>query len=323
MSVYPPLRHRNIQASVSARTAKMARLLTLYEDDLDLRYGERTVPDYMAHVRAFTTWLSAHELELVEVRPSDLMAYQSELSALRKKDGSTYSPGFHVNRVVATRSLFRFLFRSGYLLTDPSSVLVLPTLPKKLPKTILTPSEACRLMEAASGQTPIGLRDRALLETLYATGIRIGELRKLTPHDVDTEDRILRVIMGKGRKDRNLPLTHAAAHSLAVYLERGRSALAHGPRSIPLFLGDKGSFVQTAVANRIVQRYAKKARLTKHVTCHTLRHSVATHLLRGRADIRHIQVLLGHARLGTTERYTRVEISDLRKVIARAHPRGR
>jgi integrase/recombinase XerD len=187
----------------------------------------------------------------------------------------------------------------------------------------LTPQEATKLLESASGKSPKTLRDRAILETLYATGIRVSELIALAPYDVSPEERRLTVTLGKGRKGRNLPLTRAAAKAIEAYLAFGRSEiLGEKPPSV-LFVSNTGIRLQGSTVNAILQSYAKEVKLEKHVTCHALRHSMATHLLQGRADIRHIQALLGHRSLQTTERYTRVEISDLQKVVRRAHPRGR
>ena len=175
----------------------------------------------------------------------------------------------------------------------------------------------------SSSRLPLGLRDRATLETFYATGIRVSELAKLTPYDVDTQERTLRVLLGKGRKDRHVPLTRAAAAAIESYLAKGRPAIRGSSKSPYLFVASRGGYFHRALVSQLVRDYAKRAGIKKHVTCHTLRHSVATHLLKGGADIRHIQVLLGHRSLRSTERYTRVELSDLRDVIRRAHPRGR
>ena len=179
------------------------------------------------------------------------------------------------------------------------------------------------MLEAPDTRTLLGLRDRAILETFYATGIRVGELVRLQPHEVDTQERLLRVVMGKGRRDRNLPLTRSAAAAIDDYFEKARPRLASLGRSSALFLSARGGQLNRWLVNLVVHRAAKRAGIKKPATCHTFRHSMATHLLRGRADIRHIQALLGHASLATTERYTRVEVQDLRQVLARAHPRGR
>jgi integrase/recombinase XerD len=301
---------------------KTSRLFHAWEDDLRLRFAQRTVPGYLAHARALLAWMHERGIDLAQVRTGDLHAYQSDLLALRKSDGRPYSAGHQVNRLKALKSFFRFLYRRCALLTDPAARLEYPRVEKRLPRVLLTVEEARRIVEAPAGDAPQDLRDRAILETLYATGIRVTELANVTPFDVDTEERVLRVVLGKGRKDRVVPLTRSAAAAVERYLVEGRPQIAvSGSRW--LFLGHHGGHLQRGVLSRIVRRWAQAARIDKHVTCHTFRHSVATHLLKGHADIRHIQVLLGHGSLGTTERYTRVEISDLKDVIRRAHPRGR
>jgi integrase/recombinase XerD len=318
------------QGSVSARPAK---LLRLFEDDLALRYAPRTVPEYLAHVRAFLAWMDAEGLTLAALRRSDLLAYQTALSAMRRRDGRPYSVGFQVNRLAALKAFFAFLARRLMLLHDPMAGLKPPRLETRLPRTILTPREARRVVEAPGGRTPLGLRDRAILETLYATGLRASELIALTPYDVDTEERTLRIVRGKGGKDRNVPLTRAAALAIEAYVVKGRpqllATLRKGAGIFPakaakrLFVSPRGGMLYRATLDKLVRGWAERARVSKRVTAHVFRHSVATHLLRGGADIRHIQALLGHASLSTTERYTRVEISDLQAVVKRAHPRGR
>ena len=209
------------------------------------------------------------------------------------------------------------------MLHDPAAAVEYPRAELRLPRSILTRQEARKLVEAPDTRSPAGLRDRAVLETLYATGIRVSELKKLTLQDIDTEERVLRVVMGKGGKDRNVPLTRAAATALEAYLLNGRPKMRGARGSVLLFLAPRGGLLHASTANDIVHTWAKKAGIKRTVTCHTFRHSVATHFLKGGADIRHIQALLGHASLATTERYTRVEVSDLMEVIRRAHPRGK
>ena len=302
-------------------SAKTKRLLRLYEEQLGVSYSERTLPEYRREVRRFLEWLCEQDIELMEVRSDDVHTYQNELLAQKKPDGKPYALSTHASRLNALKSFFRFLYRRGYLLHDPARAVEFKQKERRLPRVILTPGEARRLLEAAKETSPQGLRDRAILETFYATGIRVTELSKLTVLDVDTEERTLSIVLGKGKKDRNVPLTASAAEAIEEYLERGRAELVRDKTVPYLFLSDLGGWFHRAVLLRIVKRYALRARIKKHVTCHTFRHSVATHLLRGRADIRHIQKLLGHESLNTTERYTQVEISDLKKVIARAHPR--
>jgi integrase/recombinase XerD len=306
-----------------SRPSKLARLLKLYADHLSVRYATRTVPAYLSDVRVFLAWLDEKGVEITDVRIQDLLAYQTDLYAARKKDGRPYSTSIQVNRLSAIKSFFRFLYRRSFMLHDPAAAVDYPRSELRLPRGILSKQEARKIVEAPDGKSPAGLRDRAILETLYATGIRVGELKKLTLSDVDTEERVLRVVMGKGGKDRTLPLTRAAASAIERYLLEARPKLRGAKRGALLFMSPRGGVLHASTANDIVHAWAKKARIKRTVTCHTFRHSVATHLLKGGADIRHIQALLGHASLQATERYTHVEVSDLMEVIRRAHPRGK
>ncbi len=325
---------RDREASLQGRvSAKAEALLRRYGEDLALRCAERTVPEYVAHVRAFLAWVETRDLTLPALTRADLQRYQTDLVAQRKPNGTAYSAGFHVNRLSALKSFFGFLLRRHIVLLDPTAGLERPRLEIRLPRAILTPREARRIVEAPRARSPLALRDRAILETLYATGIRASELIQLSPFDVDTEESVLRVIRGKGGKDRHVPLTRAAADAIAVYLVNGRPMLLASTKtgsgiypskaSKRLFVSPRGGVLYRATLDKLVHRWAKHAKIKKRVTAHVFRHSVATQLLKRGADIRHIQVLLGHASLSTTERYTRVEISDLQAVVKRAHPRGR
>lgn len=304
-------------------STKEVNVLRLFREDLSQRHGERTAVEYEAHVVSFLGWMDESGLDLVSLRTDDLARYQTHLVSLRRRDGAPYSVGFQSNRLSALKSLFRFLCRRNLLLHDPAAALQSPRQEIRLPRVILTVREARTIIETPDTRTATGLRDRAILETFYATGLRVTELVNLTLYDVDTEDRVLRVVLGKGRKDRALPLTHPAAEAIEAYLLHGRAALHPGPSERRLFLTADGRPLHRITVNLIVQRCTERAGVSKHVTCHTFRHSVATHLLKGRADIRHIQALLGHRSLTTTERYTHVAIADLRDVVKRAHPRGR
>ena len=321
-----PTRHENQQGSVylaAASAPRLLRILKLFKDYLEIRFAERTVVSYLADLDTCLRWLSEKGLGPQDVRTSDLLAYQSDLFASRKKDGMPYSSSVFVNRISAMKCFFRFLYRRSYLLHDPAAAVDYPKLDMRLPRGILTKAEARKIVEAPPGKTPQGLRDRAILETFYATGIRVTELKNLTLSDIDTEERILRVIAGKGSKDRNLPLTYAAKDAIERYLVSGRPKLRGARRTNRVFMAPRGGRLHTATVNDIVHAWARAVKIKRKITCHTFRHSVATHLLQGGADIRHIQTLLGHASLQATERYTRVDVSDLMEVIRRAHPRGK
>ncbi len=184
----------------------------------------------------------------------------------------------------------------------------------------LTKAEARRLIEATPATKPRDIRDRAILETLYATGIRRAELIALTIYDADLQAATLR-IDGKGGHERVVPLTQSAIAALKLYLEEARAVFAREGGQVRLFVSTRsGGPLDDDDIVRIVRKAADRAGIKKHVTPHTLRHTCATHLLKGRADIRQIQKLLGHRRLSSTEVYTRVELTDLHEVIARCHP---
>jgi site-specific recombinase XerD len=321
MSTNPPLRQRNNEATMSTRARK---LLDLFSKDLALRFRERTVPEYSASANRFVEWLRRRGLEITQARTDDVLAYQNELYAARQENGKPYAVGTQASFLLAVKCLYRFLYRGNYMLHDPAAAVSLPRREKRLPRLVLKRPEVMRVLaRVARARSPRELRDRAILETLYATGIRVTELARLTPYDVDTEDRTLRVLVGKGGKDRHVPLTRPAAAAIETYLINGRPQMLDGRRCPYLFVANRGGYLHRALVSLIVREWSEKAGLRKRVTTHTFRHSVATHLLKGGADIRQIQVLLGHESLATTERYTRVELTDLKKVIRDAHPRGR
>jgi site-specific recombinase XerD len=180
------------------------------------------------------------------------------------------------------------------------------------------------LLDATPTSSPRDARDRAILEVLYATGLRRAELLALAVYDMDLSAGTLRVEHGKGDQTRVVPLTESALAALKLYLEESRPAFAREASQTRLFVSSRsGGPLDDADIVRIVAKAARRAGIKKHVTPHTLRHTCATHLLRGKADIRQIQKLLGHRRLSSTEVYTRVEIGDLAEVVARCHPRAK
>ncbi|HET7305433.1 MAG TPA: site-specific tyrosine recombinase XerD [Segeticoccus sp.] len=230
--------------------------------------------------------------------------------------------------LVAARGLHRFLVREGETAADPAGG-VSPTRPvRRLPKAISV-EQVERLLEAASvGDTPASLRDRALLELLYAVGARVSEAVGLDVDDIDAalhagEDSLVR-LHGKGDKERVVPLGRFARDAVASYLVRARPVFAPRGRGTPaLFLNQRGGRLSRQSAWTVIRQAADRAGLSEHVSPHTLRHSFATHLLDGGADVRVVQELLGHASVTTTQIYTLVTVQQLREVFAQAHPRAR
>jgi integrase/recombinase XerD len=246
-----------------------------------------------------------------------LSAYRLRLQSEPTKKGTPCALLTQIGTLCALRFFFSWLVETGRLLADPTRHLPYPRSPRYLPRS-LEVAEIARFIRSLPKDT-LGLRDRALVELLYGTGMRRGEASKLDLSDVDFEQRQVLVRQGKGRKDRVVPLGRKAKEALLDYLERGRAKLVRGADPGALFLGRDGRRLGKGQISDRLRALGLKIRLK--LAPHLLRHSCATHLLKGRADIRHIQRLLGHESLQTTERYTRVEMADLRGVIDRCHPR--
>jgi integrase/recombinase XerD len=225
--------------------------------------------------------------------------------------------------LVAVRGFHKFLALEGDVGADPAAAVSPPRPPSRLPKAIGI-DEVERLLEAASvGDTPASLRDRALLEVLYGAGARISEAVGLDVDDLDTEEGVVR-LFGKGSKERLVPLGSYAAQALSAYLVRGRPALAaKGRGTAAVFLNQRGGRLSRQSAWAVLRAAAERAGLDGHLSPHTLRHSFATHLLDGGADVRVVQELLGHASVTTTQIYTLVTVQRLREVYAQSHPRAR
>jgi integrase/recombinase XerD len=279
---------------------------------LATRRAPKTVEAYRRDLAALTAWL---DRPVAHVTTEQLEQYLAELRA------AGLAPATIGRRVAAIRSFFRHQTLLGARTDNPAAELELPRRRRTLPRT-LSPAEAERLVEAASGTSPRALRDRALVELLYGAGLRVSEAVGLDKGGVDLEARLVRCI-GKGSKERVVPIGRQAVTALRRYLSRGRPFLdtRHRPE---LFLNAKGGGLTRAGAFLILRRLAAKAGLEpERVHPHLLRHSFATHLLEGGADLRAVQEMLGHADLATTELYTHVSDRRRRELYFQAHPHGR
>jgi integrase/recombinase XerD len=223
--------------------------------------------------------------------------------------------------LAAVKSFCRFLKAEGILSGDPAQGIAYAREPRRLPRNVLTPQEAKRIIEAVDTTTVLGYRDRTILEVLYATGIRNQELRQLTVDDVNLEEGLLRVNDGKGGKDRVTPLGQTASRFLETYIKGIRPQLAAGQNAAALFLSFRGKPIDAHTVGDLVKRHARLAKVRKHVTPHVWRHTCATHLVKNNANLRHVQDLLGHGSLATTERYLQLTITDLKAAHAKFHPR--
>jgi integrase/recombinase XerD len=276
------------------------------------RLAPRTVDAYRRDLADFSAWLGASP---ADASPEQLASYLAQLRA----DGLAATT--IARRVAALRSFFRHQVLLGARPDNPASELELPRRRRALPKT-LSPGEVERLIDAAAGTTPRSLRDRALVELLYGAGLRVSEAVGLERAAVDLEGRLVRTI-GKGSKERVVPIGREAVEALRRYLARGRPYLdkRHRPE---VFLNAQGGALTRAGAFLILRRLAGAAGLEpERVHPHLLRHSFATHLLEGGADLRSVQEMLGHADLATTELYTHVSDRRRRELYFRAHPHAR
>jgi integrase/recombinase XerD len=288
-------------------------------------FSPRTIAEYGRHVGKLIQWLAEEtDIEsITEVTRETLTGYQIELMTKRTRSGNALSAGTQRQCLAAVKSLFAHLASEGVVALDPAAPLVLPKSRRRLPSGLLTPAEALRLLDRVDTSTALGLRNRAILEVLYSTGIRSSEVCALEIGDFDPDSRTLMIRRGKGGKDRVVPLGTTPSRAVSEYVTSARPKLL-GPRAgAYLFLSIKHRpMVREAVA-RMVASVARQVGINKTVRPHRLRHACATHMLRGGADIRHIQQLLGHASLQTTQIYTHVEISDLKAVHRKFHPRER
>jgi integrase/recombinase XerC len=280
--------------------------------------GERgvsmhTLTGYGRDLRHFARFLSGERItSWSAVTPQVARRYVAGLDR-------RYARSSTARRLSALRTFFKYLYREGQVSRNPLVLVGTPKQPRRLPK-YLTPQEIAAVLASPDIATPIGLRDRALLEVLYATGLRVGELTSLRGRDLPSNDEIR--VMGKGRRERIVLLTSAAEDALRRYVEEGRPSLARNPRVDAVFLNARGGSLSDRGVRVIVDRHIRKVASGRRLSPHALRHTFATHLLDGGADLRSVQELLGHASVATTQIYTHVSRDWLKRVYDKAHPRA-
>lgn len=333
-------------AGTVAPTAALDRVLTAYLDHLSVERGlaANTLASYRRDLSRYARFLQARGVtEIGAITSADVAAF---LVRLREGDAehSPLSASSAARTVVAVRGFHRFALREGYTSTDPAREVRPPTPPRRLPKALPLADVEAILDAAGADQTPRALRDRALLELLYATGARISEAVGLDVDDIELPPSLLPdgrpaeraadgdggppggtvLLRGKGGKQRIVPVGSYALEAIAAYRVRGRPVLAAAGRGTPaLFLNARGGRLSRQSAWTVLRNAAERARVNAEVSPHTLRHSFATHLLDGGADVRVVQELLGHASVTTTQVYTLVTVDRLREVYAASHPRAR
>jgi site-specific recombinase XerD len=296
-----------------------ADALRLFDADLRRRgMAEKTRRAYASDLGGLAVWAQGQRLRPADVDARALRRYAASLGAGgpdRRPAAATVA-----RKLAAIRAFFRVMREHGLVAHNPADLLPAPKRPATLP-TVLKPGEAAALLDRIPATTPLELRDRALFELAYASGLRAEELVNLDVASLDFDAETVRV-EGKGGRTRVLPVGEAALRTLAAYLERARGALAGGDGDPALFLSKSGRRLSTSDVRRRLRTWERHAALQHGISPHALRHSFATHLLEGGADLRAIQELLGHASLSTTQIYTRVDSARLKSAYSRSHPRA-
>jgi integrase/recombinase XerD len=286
----------------------------------ELGLADNTLASYRLDLEGFARWLARHASSLARCGREELHRYLGERHAKGGTGGKGYKARSNARMLSTLRHFYRAMVRDGRLTADPTLLLDAPKLPRSLPKA-LGESEIDALLRAPP-DTPLGLRDRAMLELMYASGLRVSELVGIAAAEVNLRQGVLRVF-GKGGKERLVPLGDEAAHWLERYVAEARPVLLKGGRSDALFVSNRRAAMTRQMFWTLVKKHALAAGIpARRISPHVLRHSFATHLLNRGADLRALQLMLGHSSLSTTQIYTLVAREGLKRLHERHHPRG-
>lgn len=299
---------------IPAFSPEAEELVSRFLDVLWLERGvsENTLSAYRHDLLAFARWLNARDIGLQQARDADLRAY---LGSIRNSSARTLA-----RRLSSLRRFYGYQVREGLMRHDPSARVEAPRIGRPLPK-VLTETEIVALLDAPEVETDLGLRDRTMLEVLYATGLRVSELVNLTLTQVNRRQGLVRVI-GKGNKERLVPLGEEALDWLQRYLDSARPNILKSGNTDALFPSRRGRAISRQAFWHLIKRYAQIAGIGKSLSPHVLRHAFATHLLNHGADLRVVQMLLGHSNISTTQIYTHVARERLKSLHQAHHPRG-
>jgi len=288
-----------------------------------LNRAKATIDWYRTLIARFEAFAGDRGVEQwPDVTTALLQDYQKHIAALLNTQGRSYAVPVQNLNLIVLNNLFGYLKRTGYLSHNPAAEIEHAREPQRLPKAVPSAKEIKRLLNVPDTATVLGYRDRTIMEVFYSTGMRLMEVVNLKCQDVDLDHGLIIVRQGKGKKDRVVPLGRVAARYLETYLQGIRPDLLKGRKDTShVFLTVLGGpFCDRALSYRI-RRYAFRVKLSARVTPHIFRHACATHMVRNQANIRHVQELLGHAKLDTTQKYLQLTIADLKEAHARCHPR--
>jgi integrase/recombinase XerD len=312
----PPTAPADPAAPVADRGAEPLILDFLAYLELERGLSRNTLEAYRTDLLQFGEFLDRQGLGLATAAHGDLAAFLSELASTPPPK----APATLGRKVACLRSFYRHLRREGMIQHDPTAELRGPRKTQRLPR-VLSREEVARLLREPKGSEPLALRDRALLEVMYACGLRVSETIGLELADIDLDERMLRA-RGKGSKERLVPVGRQAVTALRSYCQHGRPVLLGAKVESTLFLNRRGSPLTRQGLYKIIQTHARGAGLRERMSPHTLRHSFATHLLAGGCDLRSLQEMLGHADLATTQVYTHLSAERLKDAYFSAHPRA-
>jgi integrase/recombinase XerD len=303
----------------------LQRQIRRYLDHLSVERGlsANTLGAYRRDLTRYAEFLATWGItDALESTSDGVAAFVVQLSStVHGPEARPYKASSVARTLSAVRSFHRFLAREGETDDDPTAAIVRPKVARGLPRPLAV-DEAMRLLHAPSDADPAGVRDRAILELLYGSGLRISELVGLDVDDLDLEEGSVRVL-GKGGKEREVPVGRFGREAIQAYLTRSRPSFATAQSRAALFLNQRGGRLTRQGCAQLLAKHVRGSGIDKHVTLHTLRHSFATHLLEGGADVRVVQELLGHASVATTQVYTLVTREHLREVYYSSHPRAR
>lgn len=288
---------------------------------VERNYSHHTIEGRERTLRTFAAWCAERGL----IRPQEitkpiLERWQRHLFLYRKADGEPLTARSQIAHTMPLKAFFRWLARENHILYNPASELEMPRVGRRLPRNVMTVAEAEKVLGVPDVATPLGVRDRAMLETLYSTGVRRQELINLNLYDLDQQRGVVMVREGKGKKDRVIPIGARALAWIDKYVEDVRPDLASGADDGTLFLSNVGQRLGAARLAEIVRESVVDSRIGKRGSCHMFRHTMATLMLENGADIRFIQAMLGHADLSSTEIYTQVSVKALKTVHTATHP---
>ncbi len=307
---------------------KFENYLNYFSDYLIARnFSERTVSSYTHEIKKFLSYIESNYVSIkaiTQITKETIADFVNYLTFYKDRMGKSLSSKTIKLKIISLRNFFKYLIKNDYILKNPMILTELPREERELPRSVLTEEEVKEILTKIKTNTPIGMRNKAIVELFYSSGIRTSELADLKINDIDFKEHIAIIVKGKGNKTRMVPVGQHAIFYIEQYLSKARKFMLKGKLKDEgyLFLTERGQKFDRETLNKcVIRQVMKNVRINKKVSCYTFRHSVATHLVKNKVDIRFVSQLLGHESLRTTQKYTHLDINDLKKVHSMFHPR--